>query len=413
MPHRIAVLVVGVNYAPEMTGIAPYTAGLAEGLASRGHRVRVITAFPHYPAWRFDSAGVPLHRRESLEGVRVDRVRHLLPRSPIGVQRFLSELSFGVRAAARRWGRPDVVVLVSPALFASVVALLRARLARRPVVTWVQDLYALGLQELGDGGSGTVTRVLAAVESWVLRHSDRVVVIHDRFREHVVRSLSVPEGRVDVVRNWTHLQPGVNTDRAAVRRSLGWGEDEVVVLHVGNMGVKQGLGNVIEAAKLAERSGSAVRFVLLGDGNQRAELERQGGDATHVQFIAPLPDREFRQTMESADVLLVNEKPGVGGMAVPSKLTSYFAAGLPVLAASDPGGVTESEVRASGGGVVVRAGDPAALLEAAVALGRDPRRRAELGAAGREYRHTHLSVDGAMQSYARLLADVVHQRRRP
>ena len=47
----------------------------------------------------------------------------------------------------------------------------------------------------------------------------------------------------------------------------------MVVLHVYNMGYKQGLENVIAAAELARRTNSRARFVLLGDGNQRASLQ--------------------------------------------------------------------------------------------------------------------------------------------
>ena len=41
------VLVVGINYSPETTGIAPYTTGLAEHLAARGHRTTVLSGFAH------------------------------------------------------------------------------------------------------------------------------------------------------------------------------------------------------------------------------------------------------------------------------------------------------------------------------------------------------------------------------
>ena len=49
------ILVAGINYAPEVTGIAPYTTGLAEGLAQRGHTVDVWTGLPHYPQWQIAS----------------------------------------------------------------------------------------------------------------------------------------------------------------------------------------------------------------------------------------------------------------------------------------------------------------------------------------------------------------------
>jgi colanic acid biosynthesis glycosyl transferase WcaI len=47
---RIAV--VGINYAPETSGIAPYTTEMCEFLASAGAEVTVLTGIPHYPEWR-------------------------------------------------------------------------------------------------------------------------------------------------------------------------------------------------------------------------------------------------------------------------------------------------------------------------------------------------------------------------
>ncbi|MDT7744374.1 MAG: colanic acid biosynthesis glycosyl transferase WcaI, partial [Actinomycetota bacterium] len=45
------VCVVGMHYAPEHTGNAPYTTGMVAALHEAGHRVRVVTGYPHYPAW--------------------------------------------------------------------------------------------------------------------------------------------------------------------------------------------------------------------------------------------------------------------------------------------------------------------------------------------------------------------------
>lgn len=46
------ILIHGINYAPELTGVGKYTAEMAVLLASRGHEVRVVCAPPYYPAWR-------------------------------------------------------------------------------------------------------------------------------------------------------------------------------------------------------------------------------------------------------------------------------------------------------------------------------------------------------------------------
>lgn len=411
MIKPLSVLLVGLNYAPETTGIAPYTAGLAVELVRRDARVRVVTAFPHYPQWRFAESGVPRSAVSSEGAVRVVRRRHRLPSKPGGLSRALSEFSFGVAAAFTRFGKPDVVVLVSPALVSTAVALVKARLlTRRPVAIWVQDLYTLGLRELGDGRRGVAVKLIAALERWCLRSADAVVVIHERFRETVVEELGVDPASVTVVRNWSHLQDAGPVDRESVRAALGWHPSEFVVLHAGNMGVKQGLENVVEAAKLAASTSSKVRFVLLGDGNQRKHLAELSVDVPALTMIGSLPDDEFRSVLGSADALLVNERSGVTGMAVPSKLTSYFSTGLPVLAATDVGSVTESEVLLAVAGLVVPAGSPEALLEAAAMLSADPEGAAEMGESGRRFRAERLSPQVSFDTFTQLLQNLAVRR---
>ena len=204
------------------------------------------------------------------------------------------------------------------------------------------------------------------------------------------------------MRNWTHLQPTPAIDTAAARAQFGWG-DETIVLHAGNMGVKQGLHNVVDAAALAASRGDDVKFVLLGGGGDRARLEALGVGIPTLQFMPSLDDAQFAAAIGSADVLLVNEKAGVSEMAVPSKLTSYFSAGRPVVAATDPSGITADEVRAAGSGIVVPAGNPKLLLDAVLELGADKERCRLLGANGRRYRETVLDEDTAIDKLSDLL----------
>ncbi|HCG00097.1 MAG TPA: glycosyltransferase WbuB, partial [Chloroflexi bacterium] len=49
-------MLIGLNYAPEVVGIGPYTTELAEYLAAAGHEVSVLTGFPYYPHWKIDPA---------------------------------------------------------------------------------------------------------------------------------------------------------------------------------------------------------------------------------------------------------------------------------------------------------------------------------------------------------------------
>jgi glycosyltransferase involved in cell wall biosynthesis len=215
--------------------------------------------------------------------------------------------------------------------------------------------------------------------------------------------LGVPADNVTVIRNWTHLKPTPAADLSATRAQHGWRDDETVVLHCGNMGAKQGLDNVIAAAREADERGLPVRFVLVGNGSERDRLVAAAQGVERIQFVGSLDDDAFQATLASADVLLVNEKEGVSEMAVPSKLTSYFNAGRPVVAATDPAGITAAEVEAAQAGIVVPAGQPAMLVEAAWRLREDPRSADHFGANGLEFRRTVLDESHAVEALAALL----------
>ena len=395
---RIAIL--GINYRPEMSGIAPYTASLAEGLAARGHDVRVVTSPPHYPEWKtHDGYGHWAHVQLE-RGVEVVRLRHILPVPPTGVARLLSELSFGFRLMFAHWGKPDAVILVSPALFSCAIALLRSKLSPRSPVTvmWVQDVYGLGMAETGSSKQ-TVADIMTKIEARILKSAGAVAVIHDRFKRQLVERMGVPEAAVHVIRNWSHLPPTPQIDRAAVRQEMDWPESTTVVLHAGNMGVKQGLENVIHAARLAHEQHEDVLFVLMGHGSQRDSLAKMAGSLPTIRLIEAQSDDMFQHVMGSADILLVNELPGIAEMAVPSKLTSYYSTGLPVIAATDATSVTAGEVMAAGAGLRVDAGQAQLLLDGVLSLTLDPDAARRMGQSAREFRRAHLDQEAGVAKF--------------
>lgn len=397
------ILFIGLNYEPETSGIAPYTAGMARGLAERGHDVRVLTSYPHYPQWKIRDGYRGLGMTENLGSAEVRRMRHYIPRRPATPRRVAMEVSFGLRAASTRWCRPDVVVAVSPALISSALISTRAR--RRsgaPLVTWVQDIYSLGVEQAGGGRS---KRLVRSVERRLLQSSDRVVVIHDRFRDYLKRDLDITTD-ITVVRNWTHVDPAPPFDRAEARRRHGWEDEDIVVLHAGNLGAKQGLENVVRASRIAADRGSRVRFVLMGDGLRRSDLE--GLDPNQrLDFVDPLPDGLFQEALGAADVLLVNELPGLTEMSVPSKLTTYWVTGRPVVAAVDSRSTTAEELERSRAGLVVAPDEPALLVTEIETLAADSQRCQVFADAGRAFCHSHLREQASVDSFEVVLLSVI------
>jgi colanic acid biosynthesis glycosyl transferase WcaI len=391
---RSKVLILGLNYTPEHTGIAPYTTGIAHGL-SRDYDVQVVTAHPHYPAWEI-SDGYGAWRQEELhEGVAVLRLRHYVPANPTGPTRVFSEISFAVRAHAARVQRADVVLSISPALLPVLSARSLANRWGVPLGLVVQDLYSRAMVEvglLGGRSRGPATRL----ESHVLRGADGLVAIHDRFATTMVDHLGVDPKLITVIPNWSHVQ-APHGRRDETRRRLGW-EGQTVVLHAGNMGAKQGLEHVIDAAALADQSEDRLKIVLMGNGNQRGDLERRAKGSRSIDIIDGVPESEFTDVLAAADVLLLHERPGLVEMCVPSKLTSYFAAGRPVLAATNQRSAAAHEINVSGAGIVVDPGDPAALLTALRSLAVAPS-IAQMGQLGQDYAKERLSEDAALDAY--------------
>lgn len=367
--HR--VLVVGINYAPEHTGIAPYTTQACNFLAEQGNDLLVLAGVPHYPHWTTpDDYRRCLRRHERHGDVNVRRLRHTVPAEQTAKTRALYELTFGIHVLGQRlpW-RPDVVLAVVPSLAGAAAAAALARRHRARLVLWVQDLVGPATAQSGMSGGSRLSAATTRLENWVLRQADKILVLNDAFRRYVTNA-GVDAARVKVMPNWTHVG-GPTRDRMDVRAELGWGNDEVVALHSGNMGFKQALDNVVAAARLASRTAPQVRFVLMGDGNQRRSLQELGRDVSNLEFLPPASSDDFPDVLAAADVLLVNERASVLDMSLPSKLTSYFRAGMPVIAAVPGLGGTAREVARSKAGVVVEPEDAQALLRGVVELTSD------------------------------------------
>lgn len=396
------VTILGLNYSPEPTGNAPYTTALARHRAAHGDDVTVVTGFPHYPQWhRYQGFG-GWRQETSDAGVRLIRVLHWVPRPPRGMRRLMSELTFGSRQFFANWHMPATVVLVSPALFASAICMTRLIFTPRVRrVVWVQDLYSQGLAETGEGGR-LARRVTHGIEGWTLRRAHAVVAIHPAMAERVTAQLDVRPERISVVANWSHVTPSTLT-REQARAKLGWTQEPFIVLHAGNIGLKQGLNNVVEAARIADEQGAPVHFMLLGDGAEREILEASAKGVRSLTFVDPLSDTDFPIALAAADVLLVNERPGVREMAVPSKLTSYFAAGRPVIAVGEPDGAVAEIMALAKAGPTVASGDPQALLEVVLRVQADHSGSQAAGLAGAAFWKDRMSAGTALAEWDAVL----------
>jgi colanic acid biosynthesis glycosyl transferase WcaI len=397
----LSVLITTSYYWPEEAGSAPYLAGLAQHLHARGHRVVVATGYPHYPEWRLPPKS-PLFRTDSHEGVIVRRRWHYVPTRQTAAHRALYEASLlmlGLTALPQRH-RPDVVIGTCPTLAGAALAATASKAYGVPFGLILQDLIGQAAGQSGVPGGTRVAAVVRRAEVALARRAAGVAIIAEGFRGYLEDGGVHPE-KIHRLRNWTRrVEPSETV--SDTKRRLGWRAGEFICLHGGNLGRKQGLDNVLEAAALLQDE--TVRIVFSGDGNDRARLEERAGELglDNVQFIELQGPGRWEAVMEASDVLLVNQRSSVTDMSLPSKLTSYFAAGRPVVAAASTNSETAREIEAAAAGYVVPSDDPEALRDAILAV-KDGSSARELGASGRRYAENVLFPEVVLAEYEQFL----------
>ena len=402
------LLIFGINYAPEPTGIALNTTGLAEGLVRRGWGVTMVSGIPHYPSWTPGTAP----RKESRNGVHIERYPHYVPPRQTALRRGLYEASWMASASRTlvRRRSVDVVLGVSPSLGGAALASLAGVRYGAPLCLLVQDLVGKAAVQSGMPGGSAVAGGVGLVERRIARSASAIVVVANGFTDYFTAA-GIPAAKIHWIGNPARLRPATR-DRTETRQRLGWSADDFVVLHTGSMGLKQDLDVVLVAADTL-RGSQSVRFVLQGDGSQRGRLvveaRRRGLD--NVQFLPLVPDDEYANVLTAADLLLLNQKATVSNMSMPAKLGTYFAAGRPVLAAVATADETAREIARSGGGVVIEPGNAAGLAEAITALRARPAEREVMGAAGRRFAQSHLRDESTVSAFETVLDGVTTSRK--
>jgi colanic acid biosynthesis glycosyl transferase WcaI len=397
----LRIRIIGIYYTPELTGIGPYTAAVAEHFADRGHIVRVVTGYPHFPSWR----AMPLPPNDRLANPRVSRYAHFIPRKPSGRSRALYEASWFVSALRALAGEKDddVVIGVSPALSGAILAWRAARRSGARLGLIFQDLTAPAVHQSGYPGGVAIANVAERLEAFAARQAHGTAIIAESFRPYLEK---IGAHAIYRVFNWTRALP-ITESIEATRLRLGWGPNEFICLYAGNMGHKQGLDNLLDAGALLD--GRGIRIVLAGDGNDRRRLEARCGDMGRqvISFLDLQPAEQHGAMLRAADILLLSQRASVTDMALPSKLTSYFAVGRPVVGAVAEGSTAAMEMANAKAGIVVRPGDTAALANAILALRENVETCRVLGDNGRAYAIKCLTPEKGLATYDEFLARLI------
>jgi glycosyltransferase involved in cell wall biosynthesis len=401
------ILIIGINYSPEPTGSAPYTAGLAEMLAECGHNVEALVGIPHYPWWKVLPADkFRLRSREVRNQVSVRHFRHFVPSKQTMIRRIAWEITFLLNVAVSRTKpRPDLVICSTPSLSGGLLGVFFSKKFHVPLVTFVQDVVGQAVTQSGLSVNEKVGSLVTKLEQKVFSSSNIVCVVSPNFWRYVATS-KLDDDQIITFPNWSHITEP-NKTKSASRSEYGWPDKHVIILHTGNMGLKQDLGNIIETAKHFDGNES-FRFVLCGDGNQKRQLVDMAREVSAISFMEPVSEEDYPNLLSAADILIVNERDTVGDMSLPSKLTSYLSVGKPIIAAVATNGACAQELSQTGGAaILVPAGDPQSLADAIKNLAANPSEMESMSRAGQIYASKNLTSSVAKEKIEYLIRGLI------
>lgn len=405
--QSLRVLIVALNYAPEMVGCAKYTTELAEALVAYGHQVEVVCGPPYYPKWQIQEgySGASWHREE-LNGVKLTRTPLFVPKKVSGLSRILHLASFGAGTfpaaigAAVRF-KPDLVFTVAPSLSSSISAAVAARLVGARSWLHIQDFEVDAAFDLGLLKSRAGRSLALAAERTIFKAFDRVSTISAAMMNLLLRK-GVPQDSIVELRNWVDVDktPRLPSSNTAYRSELGIGAADVVALYSGNMAAKQGIEMLAEVAREAAARNDAIKFIFCGEGPARAQLEQGCQGLSNVSFLPLQPLERLPELLGTADIHLLPQRPEAADLVLPSKLTGMLASGRPVVAMAEAGSGLAEEVAGCGLGVSPSA---AAMADAVLKLAASPEERLIYGDAARlkaEQRWRKTAIIGAFEQAA-------------
>jgi len=411
------ILFVNQYYWPDLAATSQMLTDLCEYLAQQGHDVNVLCSTGEYDTGVSPQQTLPAGLQQH-NGVHIHRVRAtgFGKRSMAGriVDYMTFHLAVGLRVlfATRRY---DVVVtLTTPPLIGIYATLIRKPgPGGRRHVCWVMDLHpdceiALGLFSRGN----PLVRLLGWLNGQHFRKADRCVVLGKQMAQRLIDKHVDPD-KITTIPVWGHdLTPADTQDGKAIADcdlpSLP--ADRFVVMYSGNAGLAHTFEAICQSMRTLDSDGRFL-FLFAGGGRRMQEIKTfaQQHSLQNVRFADYVAREQLGRWLTQGDVHLISLRPGLEGMAVPSKLYGAMAASRPVAFIGPRSCETADAIAEADCGRTFDVDDAAGLTAFLMALANDPAERTRLGNNARSAFEQHYQPHICCQQWTPLLESLTQQ----
>lgn len=399
------VLLLNQVFWPDVAATAQHGHDLGRYLAQHGVQVTALASRSLY-----SETGKALPREGGVDGIRIVRAGHSRFGKTALAARAFDFVSFYLAALWRAiWlPRQDIVVCFTTPPFIAFVGILLRWLKGTTVVCWTMDLYPDVPVAAGVLRRGSLAHSLFdAVDRFSLRHADRVVVLGRCMQQRLLEK-GVDPKRMEVINVWA------DGDEVSVRpiegnalRTAWQVGDRFVIEYSGNFGIGHDSETMYRAMQ-ATRADDSIRWVIVGGGTKRGELEAfvQAHDIVNAVLKPYQPREALGELLSLGNVHLVSIAGNFSGLLVPSKFYGVLAAARPVLYVGPRETEVARVIEESQCGLVIEQGDSAGLVKAIETLHADPQLAQAMGRRAREVFERTFTRSHACERWLRLLQNV-------
>jgi glycosyltransferase involved in cell wall biosynthesis len=380
------VLIIAQLFPPDMGGGSTRAYNIVKGLISLGHKVTVVTAFPHFP-----TGNIPKRYRRKLLAVgksgELCIFRTWVPH--VAAKGFFKRLvlftSFCISSlfALPFVGSIDVVWTANFDVFPVFSALVYKALKGCPVVQNVEDLWPEPLYEFNMLKSPLLRGLAEFVSKFTYVKSSAITSISPGYVDVIVNKYKISPAKIHVVPTGVDLHRFVEPKDYSRRME---NSQEFTVLYIGALSIAYDFDQVLRAAKLLSHD-NHIKFVIEGGGEMGPVLEskvRKMGLSNMTVKPQVVSREDVPRLMRNADVLILPlSASSYVDMGISSKLYEYHAAGKPIICCSS--GQSAKFVSKANSGIVVKPGDSEAIAKALLFLYNNRGIANKMGKTGRRY----------------------------
>jgi colanic acid biosynthesis glycosyl transferase WcaI len=333
------VLIVCQHYWPESFRVND----ISDFLIEKGCEVDVLCGIPNYPTGSFfEGYSYFKNRKQFHNGVNIRRVFEIPRGNNSNFRIFLNYISFPLaslfhipRLLTKRYDK-IFVFTYSPILMA-ISGIIVGKLTRTETVLYVLDLWPENLFSVLKLKNKFLRHIATVVSHWHYKNADKLLVMTDAMRMRIVEITKIADEKITTLPQACEKVYEINVHDEQLHSRF---ENGFNVVFAGNISPAQSFETIINAAKIILSQGiNDINWIVVGDGMSRKWLENEVkknklSDCFYFEGHKPVED--IPKYTEIADILIgCLVKSELLEATVPAKVTSYIAAGKPIVMAID------------------------------------------------------------------------------